>query len=145
MGPCSPNTPTPPHPYPSPPLRGGRETRRRHDLSVMAGLPAIHADTTVKLNTPLRALSLTVVGRVDARLEGGHDGWGQLAESPHPPPLTPPRHCVGEGDPANGMNLSVMAGLDPAIHADTTVKQNTPLRLSHHRLWSRGCPPRGRA
>ena len=71
-----------PHPFPSATAGGQGEARRNGmNLSVMAGLdPAIHANTTTKESRPAPRLSGTACVRVDARLEGGHDGWGQACE-----------------------------------------------------------------
>ena len=69
----------------------------------------------------LRASSSIACGRVDARLEGGHDGWGAVERKA----LSRGRH----GPPRHGRALPVMAGLDPAIHANATAKVRCgPLR-----------------
>ena len=86
MGPCSPKDTTP---TPTPGRHGvGGTPRSRNgmDLSVMAGLdPAIHANAAIEgEHGPLRASSGTTRVRVDARLEGGHDGWVRARRRPHP-------------------------------------------------------------
>ena len=102
-------------------------------LSVMAGLdPATHANAAIEEEHGRSASSGTIRVRVDARHKGGHDGWvGARRPSP-----SWPGHDGWVGAAARSVMavlaaLSVMAGLDPATHANAAIEEeHGPFRTS---------------